>query len=409
MPDPSHSKHQEELPYKRLAGGVKKYDFALGAGRESLTLPSHYTVRKVIGQGVSGCVLGGRDTRCGGSLVAVKQIDALSSSKAAIYLLRELTIMASLQHSNLLSLHDAFQSPSDEGKVCIVLPLMDTNLHLVLKSEQSLTSEHFQYWMAQLLRGVQHLHASGVLHRDLKPDNLLLDENCHLRICDFGLSRRVGKTTSVQSLAIGSSEDAATNNNDAPPPPLTRQLTNRVVTRWYRSPELLCECEDYDDSIDMWAVGCILAEMLGREPLCPGRDSLHQLRLVIHVTGFPTDLDLVSLEQYRPSARALEFIGNIPQTANFAWATRFPTAEPYAHDLLGKLLVFDPAKRITAEEALRHGYVEKKAKNLDAKRQDPPATPYDDDDFEMLRGQELRAALAERLQSLQCSAETCCA
>jgi mitogen-activated protein kinase 1/3 len=334
----------------------------------------------------------------------VKQVKAPSFDKANIALLRELTIMASLQHSNLLSLHDAFQSPSDEGKVCIVLPLMDTNLHLVLESEQSLTSEHFQYWMAQLLRGVQHLHASGVLHRDLKPDNLLLDENCDLRICDFGLSRRVGKTTSVQSLAIGSSEDAATNNNDAPPP-LKRQLTNRVVTLWYRPPELLCDCEHYDASIDMWAVGCILAEMLGRKPLCPGCDSLHQLRLVIRVTGFPTDFDLASLERYRPSARALECIGNIPPpTANLAWITRFPTAEPDALDLLGELLVFDPAKRITAEEALRHGYVEKKVKKLDAIRQDPPATPYKkDDDFEMLRGQELRAALAERLQSLQCS------
>lgn len=131
----------------------------------------------------------------------------------------------------------------------IVLDLMDTDLERIIASNNVLTDHHMQYFMYQLLRGLKYIHSANVIHRDLKPANLLLNADCDLKICDFGLARGV------------------TDNVD---------LTKYVVTRWYRAPELLCSCKDYTEMIDMWSVGCIFAELLGRAPLFPGTNHLFQ-------------------------------------------------------------------------------------------------------------------------------------
>ena len=110
--------------------------------------------------------------------------------------------------------------------------------------------------MQQILRGLKYVHTANVLHRDLKPSNLLLNASCDLKICDFGLAR----TSNEKGF-----------------------MTEYVVTRWYRAPELLLSCEDYSASIDVWSVGCIFAELLGRKPLFPGKDYIHQLKLIIQV------------------------------------------------------------------------------------------------------------------------------
>lgn len=114
----------------------------------------------------------------------------------------------------------------------------------------------FQYFLYQLLRGLKYVHSANVLHRDLKPSNLLLNANCDLKICDFGLAR----TTSEADF-----------------------MTEYVVTRWYRAPELLLNCTEYTAAIDIWSVGCILMELIKREPLFPGRDYAQQLGLIIKV------------------------------------------------------------------------------------------------------------------------------
>lgn len=116
---------------------------------------------------------------------------------------------------------------------------------------------HFlQYFLYQLLRGLKYVHSANVLHRDLKPSNLLLDANCDLKIADFGLARTTSETDF---------------------------MTEYVVTRWYRAPELLLNCSEYTAAIDIWSVGCILAEIMTRQPLFPGRDYVHQLRLITEV------------------------------------------------------------------------------------------------------------------------------
>lgn len=116
-----------------------------------------------------------------------------------------------------------------------------------------------QYFLYQILRGLKYIHSANVLHRDLKPSNLLLNANCDLKICDFGLARVTSETDF---------------------------MTEYVVTRWYRAPELLLNSSDYTAAIDVWSVGCIFMELMDRRPLFPGRDHVHQLRLLMEVFFF---------------------------------------------------------------------------------------------------------------------------
>lgn len=117
-----------------------------------------------------------------------------------------------------------------------------------------------QYFLYQILRGLKYIHSANVLHRDLKPSNLLLNANCDLKICDFGLARVTSETDF---------------------------MTEYVVTRWYRAPELLLNSSDYTAAIDVWSVGCIFMELMDRKPLFPGRDYAHQLSLLMEVIFFP--------------------------------------------------------------------------------------------------------------------------
>ena len=130
-------------------------------------------------------------------------------------------------------------------------------------------------------------------------------------------------------------------------------LTEYVVTRWYRAPELLVENQSYTTAIDVWAVGCIFAEMLGRKALFPGRDYLHQLRLIIDVLGTPTEEDLSCIT----NQQAVQFLRTLPVKARKPWAEIFPNASPAALDLLASMLVFDPQKRCTMVDALNSEYM----------------------------------------------------
>jgi len=130
-------------------------------------------------------------------------------------------------------------------------------------------------------------------------------------------------------------------------------MTEYVVTRWYRAPELLLSCYSYGTSIDVWSVGCILAEILGRKPIFPGTDRLNQLKLIVSVLGSPyeSELDFIN------DLRAKRFIESLPYTRGIHFSQLFPQADPLAIDLLQKMLAFDPTRRITVLEALQHPYM----------------------------------------------------
>jgi len=158
-----------------------------------------------------------------------------------------------------------------------------------------------------------------------------VNKNCDLKICDFGLARAIDPSEEKKDLG----------------------LTEYVVTRWYRAPELLVENQSYTTAIDVWAVGCIFAEMLGRKALFPGRDYLHQLRLIIDVLGTPSESDLACIT----NQQAVQFLRTLPVKARKPWSEIFTNASPGALDLLNEMLVFDPSKRCTMVDALNSEYM----------------------------------------------------
>lgn len=130
-------------------------------------------------------------------------------------------------------------------------------------------------------------------------------------------------------------------------------MTEYVVTRWYRAPELLLCCDNYGTSIDVWSVGCIFAEILGRKPIFPGSECLNQLKLIINVLGSQQEADL----QFIDNPKARRFINSLPYSRGIRLSHLYPQADPLAIDLLQRMLVFEPSKRITVTEALQHPYM----------------------------------------------------
>jgi len=238
--------------------------------------------------------------------------------------------------SSLTPLHTRVPRFDD---VYIVYELLDTDLHQIIRSPQPLTDEHVQFFLYQLLRGLKFVHSAGVLHRDLKPSNLLLTAACDLKICDFGLAR-------------AAPPEAAAGAPAGPPPP---PLTEYVVTRWYRAPELLLSADAYGPAIDVWSAGCVAAELLLRRPLFPGTDYVDQLKKIVAVLGGPAADDELS---WVPSPRARSYLRSLPASPTPPdWPALLPGASPDAADLVGRMLRLAPGDRCSVDAALAHPYL----------------------------------------------------
>ncbi|KAH7276411.1 hypothetical protein KP509_39G006000 [Ceratopteris richardii] len=288
-----------------------------------------YQPLKPIGKGAYGIVCAARDLQTG-EKVAIKRItNVFENMTDARRTLREIKLLRHLFHENIISVRDIMMPNCKQAfkDLYVVYELMDTDMHQIIRSPQLLNDDHHQYLIYQLLRGLKYIHSANVLHRDLKPSNLLLNANCDLKICDFGLARTG--------------------------PEKGQFMTEYVVTRWYRAPELLLSCDEYGSAIDIWSVGCIFAELLGRKPIFPGKDYLHQLKLILSIIGTPTESDLYFI----PTESARSFISSQPYSPRISLAKLYPNANPLAVDLIDKMLVFDPKKRITVTEALSHPYL----------------------------------------------------
>ncbi|CAN6483751.1 unnamed protein product [Victoria cruziana] len=280
-----------------------------------------------IGKGAYGIVCSAMNSETK-EQVAIKKIgNAFENKIDAKRTLREIKLLRHMDHENVVAIRDIIPPPVREAfnDVYIAYELMDTDLHQIIRSNQPLTEEHCQYFLYQILRGLKYIHSANVLHRDLKPSNLLLNANCDLKICDFGLARITSETDF---------------------------MTEYVVTRWYRAPELLLHSAEYTTAIDVWSVGCIFMELMNRQPLFPGRDHVHQLRLLMELIGTPTDNDLGFV-----SENARRYIQQLPRHARQSFTQKFPHVHPLAIDLVERMLTFDPRQRITVEDALAHPYL----------------------------------------------------
>lgn len=286
----------------------------------------------MIGKGSYGTVCAAIDNLTG-EKVAIKRIPNVFDNVAdATRILREIILLRMLQHADVVEIKHILLPPNPRNfkDVYIVFELMESDLHTVIGANEDLSADHHKVFLYQLLRGLAFIHDTGVLHRDLKPKNILANANCKLKICDFGLARPA--------------------LSDAAP----TMWTDYVATRWYRAPEL-CGCfyGSYTQAVDVWGMGCMFGETLLGRPLFPGRDAVTQLQLITDLLGKPSNavIDRIS------NSRARTFLHALPAKPPMPFETKFRnTTDPNALDLLRQLLAFDPAERPSAREALEHPY-----------------------------------------------------
>ncbi|RSH91880.1 hypothetical protein EHS25_009250 [Saitozyma podzolica] len=302
-------------------------------------LPSRWRLVRPLGQGAYGLVISVQDS-LSGEPVAVKCItrvfDKVILARRA---LREITLLRHFGgHENLTGLIDLDHVWEGYNEIYLYMEPMEADLHQIVRSGQALSNSHIQYFLYQLLRGMKasptpYIHSANVIHRDLKPGNLLVNSDCELKICDFGLAR------GFKPVESGDGDEL--------------KLTEYVATRWYRAPEVMLSNRRYTTAIDVWSIGCILAELLGGKPLFKGKDYVDQLNLILGVLGTPDEGTL----QRVGSEKACAYIRSLPHSEPVPLQLILPDAEPHALDLLNQLLAFDPSGRITVEQALAHPYV----------------------------------------------------
>ena len=279
-----------------------------------------------LGEGTYGVVYRAKDQK-GQEIYALKKI-RLQAEEEGIpsTAIREISLLKELNHINIVKLYEVLHSVK---KLTLVFEYVEQDLKKIIDSTngKGLEMKYVKSFLYQLLKGVDYIHKYKVLHRDLKPQNLLINKDNVLKIGDFGLARGYGIPV--------------------------KNYTNEVVTLWYRPPDVLLGNKTYGTTVDMWSIGCIFAEMVLGKPLFTGNSENDQLKKIFAIMGTPT-------ENYAPSLREFSEWGvgdntfEVVKPQNFK--ELFPNLDSEGIDLIQKFLQLEPDKRISAEEALKHPF-----------------------------------------------------
>ncbi|KDN47953.1 putative KIN28-cyclin-dependent ser/thr protein kinase [Tilletiaria anomala UBC 951] len=297
---------------------------ALSPAEANDAIKSSYSKLAKIGEGTYASVFLAQHLPTGRK-VAIKKIKVLSSKDGLdVTAIREVKFLKELKHPNVIQMYDVFSSGSTTPSLNLVLEFLSSNLEELIKDRSLIfTPADIKSWMAMTLRGLEYCHRSWCLHRDLKPNNLLISPSGELKIADFGLAREFGDPFA--------------------------HMTSQVITRWYRPPELLMGSKSYSGAVDIWSVGCIFAELMLRTPYLPGESDLEQLTKICRALGTPTDQDW-------PDMKHLPDYVQIEKFPKQHMSMLFTAANADTLDLLSRCLTFNPHSRITADEALLHAY-----------------------------------------------------
>ncbi|XP_074500978.1 cyclin-dependent kinase 16 isoform X2 [Sebastes fasciatus] len=278
-----------------------------------------------LGEGTYATVYKGR-SKLTDNLVALKEIRLEHEEGAPCTAIREVSLLKDLKHANIVTLHDIIHT---QKSLTLVFEYLDKDLKQYLDDCGNIIHVHnVNLFLFQLLRGLSYCHRRKVLHRDLKPQNLLINERGELKLADFGLAR-------AKSIP-------------------TKTYSNEVVTLWYRPPDILLGSTDYSTHIDMWGVGCIFYEMSTGRPLFPGSTVEEELHFIFKLLGTPSEKSWPGISSND------EFVShNYPQYRAERLSNHTPRLSSEGVDLLSKFLQFEGKKRISAAEAMHHNYFSK--------------------------------------------------
>ncbi|CAG0919761.1 unnamed protein product [Notodromas monacha] len=289
-------------------------------------VPERYQMLFPVGSGAYGQVCSAVDASTKNKIAIKKLARPFQSAIHAKRTYREVKMLKHMQHENVIGLLDVFtpaETLDEFDDLYLVTHLMGSDLNNIIKT-QKLSDDHVQFLVYQILRGLKYIHSAGIIHRDLKPSNIAVNEDCELKILDFGLARHT-----------------------------EQEMTGYVATRWYRAPEIMLNWMHYNQTVDIWSVGCIMAELLTSRNLFPGTDHVDQLMRIMVLCGTPSDELLNKIT----SQEARNYIKSLKVMKKKDFKQVFKGANPLAIDLLEKMLELDAEIRITAEQALAHPYL----------------------------------------------------
>uniref|UniRef100_A0A673XML3 mitogen-activated protein kinase n=1 Tax=Salmo trutta TaxID=8032 RepID=A0A673XML3_SALTR len=299
-------------------------------------VPEQYRELKQVGTGAYGTVCSAVNFRTG-TKVAIKKLHRpFQSELFAKRAYRELRLLKHMKHENVIGLVDVFTADLSLDRFhdfYLVMPFMGTDLGKLMKL-QNLSEDKVQFLVYQMLKGLK------VSYIDLKPGNLAVNQECELKILDFGLARQADS-----------------------------EMTGYVVTRWYRAPEVILSWMHYTQTVDIWSVGCIMAEMLSGKPLFKGNDHLDQLTEIMKITGTPTQDFITKLQ----SQDAKNYVKSLPKVQKKDLQELFSKVNPQAVTVIECMLLLDPESRVTAAEALALPYFSE----FREPEEETEAQPYD--------------------------------